>query len=99
MIDPTKSFLFDQFKLPADLWKIVGSLKPTNCPMDMVPTRVPKSVFNTVGPTLLFFINCWDPAMETTLKLRYTLFWNFQNKLHLTDFQQLRKGGVAADVP
>ncbi|MEQ2282329.1 hypothetical protein AMECASPLE_039443 [Ameca splendens] len=31
-------------------------------------------------------------AMETTSKLRYKLFWNFQNKLHLTNFQQLRKG-------
>ncbi|MEQ2305135.1 hypothetical protein AMECASPLE_034472 [Ameca splendens] len=39
-----------------------------------------------------------EPSVGTqlwisTLKLWYTLFWNFQNKLHLTDFQQLRKGG------
>ncbi|MED6250278.1 hypothetical protein ATANTOWER_028420 [Ataeniobius toweri] len=36
---------------------------------------------------------CWDPAMDFNIKLRYRLFWNFQNKLHLTDFQQLREVG------
>ncbi|MED6282763.1 hypothetical protein CHARACLAT_001674 [Characodon lateralis] len=25
---------------------------------------------------------CWDPAMDFNIKLRYTLFWKFQNKLH-----------------
>ncbi|MEQ2269933.1 hypothetical protein XENORESO_012457 [Xenotaenia resolanae] len=47
------------------------------------------SILQVLGPT----------AIDFNIKLWYGLFWNFQNKLHLTDFQQLRKGGVAADFP
>ncbi|MEQ2214029.1 hypothetical protein XENOCAPTIV_026542 [Xenoophorus captivus] len=36
---------------------------------------------------------CWDPVMDFNIKTPVHNFWNFQNKLHLTDFQQLRKGG------
>ena len=39
------------------LGDIVKSLKSTNCPLDTVPAKVLKMVFNTVGPSLLVFIN------------------------------------------
>lgn len=39
------------------LSEIVQKLKATTCPSDIVPAKVLKEVFNTVGPYLLVFIN------------------------------------------
>lgn len=51
--------MFNQFDMVSlsFLSNIVKSLKPTNCPVDIVPRKVLKMVFNTVGPSLLFLIN------------------------------------------
>ena len=56
---PTHSAVFDQFELVSfsSLCDIVKSRKPTNCLFDIVPAKVLKMVFNTVGPSLLVFIN------------------------------------------
>uniref|UniRef100_A0A671US34 Reverse transcriptase domain-containing protein n=1 Tax=Sparus aurata TaxID=8175 RepID=A0A671US34_SPAAU len=55
---PAHSAVFDQFELVSlnSLGDVVKSLKPTNCPLDILPAKVLKMVFNTVGPSLLVFI-------------------------------------------
>ena len=59
LITPAHSAVFDQFELVSiySLGDVVKSLKSTNCPLDIVPAKVLKMVFNTVGPSLLLFIN------------------------------------------
>ena len=58
-VAPAHSAVFDQFELVSlsSLCDVVKSLKPTNCPLDIVPAKVLKMVFNTVGLSLLVFIN------------------------------------------
>ena len=49
LIAPAHSTVFDQFELVSlySLGDVVKSLKPTNCPLDIVPAKVLKIVFNT----------------------------------------------------
>lgn len=39
------------------LHDIIIHLKPTYCPLDIVPARLIKETFNTIGPTVLKMIN------------------------------------------
>ena len=59
LVAPAHSAVFEQFELVSlfSLGDIVKSMKSTNCPLDTVPAKVLKMVFNTVGPSLLVFIN------------------------------------------
>ena len=59
LVAPAQSAVFDQFELVFiySFGDVVKSLKPTNCPLDIVPAEVLKMFFNTVGPSLLVFIN------------------------------------------
>lgn len=59
LVTPVHSAVFEQFELVSlsSLGDIVKSLKPTNCPLDTVPAKVLKMVFDTVGPSLMVFIN------------------------------------------
>lgn len=41
----------------SQLCDVVQKLRPTSCPLDIVPSRVLKQVFDTVGPCLLSFFN------------------------------------------
>lgn len=58
-VAPAHSAVLEQFELVSlsPLGDIVKSLKPTNCPLDIVPAKVLKMVFDTVGPSLVVFIN------------------------------------------
>ncbi len=41
----------------ATLTEIVGRMKPTNCQLDIFPSRLFKTVFNIIGPSILSIIN------------------------------------------
>jgi len=58
-VAPAHSAVFEEFELVSlsSLGEIVKSLKPTNCPLDIIPARVLRLVFNIVGPGLMVFIN------------------------------------------
>lgn len=71
-VSPALHAILDQFEpvtLPA-LATIVKSLRPTNCPLDSIPSRLFKEVFSTVGSDVLLFINsclnagCIPPALK-----------------------------------
>ena len=72
---PTHSAVFDQFELVSlsCLCDVVKSLKPTNCRLDIVPAKVLKMFFNTVGPSLLVPV---DPEPSHASRVG----WNY---LHL----------------
>lgn len=55
LVAPTNSAVFDQLDLVSlsSLGDIVQSLKPTNGPLDIVPSKILKTAFNTVGPSFL----------------------------------------------
>lgn len=57
---PVLSAVFEDFK-PVSLTllsEVVQHMKPTNCPLDIVPARIVKEVFNTaIGSSLLTLIN------------------------------------------
>ena len=59
LVAPAHSAVFVQFEFVSlySLGDVVKSLKPTNCPLDIVPAKVLKMVVNTVGPSLQVFIN------------------------------------------
>lgn len=48
--------VFEPVSLPL-LSDVVQGLRLTNCPLDIIPSKMLKQVFNTVGPCLLSFIN------------------------------------------
>lgn len=39
------------------LSEVVQGMSPTNCPLDIIPTKMLKQVFDTVGPCVLVLIN------------------------------------------
>ena len=39
------------------LSEVVHHMRPTNCPLDCIPSRLLKDVFDTVGPCMLSLIN------------------------------------------
>lgn len=55
----TQSAVFEQFETISLKYfaKVVSGMKPTNCPLDIIPAKFLKEVFNSVGSSLLIFIN------------------------------------------
>jgi len=51
--------VFDHFETVSlsYLTKVVQQMKPSNCPLDIIPSRLFKEVFPTIGPLILDFIN------------------------------------------
>lgn len=85
-VAPTHSAVFEEFELVSfsSLGEIVKLLKPTNCPLDIVPARVLKLFFNIVGPGLVVFINsCLSLG---TVPAAFNMLWlgPFLKKLTLT---------------
>lgn len=58
-VAPAHSAVFEHIELVSlpSLADIVKYLKPTNCLLDVVPVKMLKIAFNTVGPGLLVFVN------------------------------------------
>lgn len=56
---PEPVAVFDQFDSVSlsSLANIVSSMKPTNCPLDVIPARLLAEVFSSLGSSLLVLIN------------------------------------------
>lgn len=54
--DPVGLCHFEPVSL-SELTQVVQSLKPSDCPLDSLPTKLLKSVFDVIGPFILKLIN------------------------------------------
>lgn len=58
-VPPAQPAVFEQFGTISLLTftAVVNSIKPPNCPLDIIPAEPLKEVLNLVGSSLLVFIN------------------------------------------
>lgn len=62
---------------------LVKSLKPTNRPLDVVPAKMLKGVFNTVAPGLLTFIDTCLSSGSVPAALKHAVLRPLLKKPHL----------------
>lgn len=61
----------------------VQPLKPTNCPLDIVPSKILKKAFNTVGPSLLGFVNSCLSSGTVPAAFKHAVVRPFLKKTNL----------------
>ncbi len=63
--------------------KVISGMKPTNCPSDIIPAKFLKEVFNSVGSSLLFFINTCLSSGSVPAAFKHAVVKPLLKKTHL----------------
>lgn len=84
-VPPAQSAVFEQFETISlsSLTKVVSGLKPTNCPLDIIPATFLKEVFSSVGSSLLVFINTCLSSGSVPAAFKHTVVRPLLKKTHL----------------
>ena len=79
---PAQSAVFEIISL-SSLTKVVSGLKPTNCPLDIIPAKFLKEVFSSVGSSLLVFINTCLSSGSVPTAFEHAVVRPLLKKAHL----------------
>ena len=84
-VPPAQSAVFEQFETISlsSLTKVVSGLKPTNCPLDIIPAKFLKEVFSSVGSSLLVFINTCLSSGSVPAAFKHAVVRPLLKKPHL----------------